>query len=189
MKSSPPAPGGTAAASRISWSYGTPGASVSRNHLSEPPALSMQPVMHHPATPVAEHIRCVRPASGALTSSAGHEACAMMTPLVPNAAATKPGRLDLVDDRLGRHLERHAEGGIPAAGHPPRVAACLDVTEPEPLPKDHPLWLHPRVLITPHVAADAELSGERAFAVLQENLRRFGAGEPLVNVVDKQAGY
>jgi phosphoglycerate dehydrogenase-like enzyme len=67
--------------------------------------------------------------------------------------------------------------------------ACLDVTEPEPLPKENALWKHPRVLITPHVAADAELSGERAFALLRENVRRFGAGEPLLNVVDKKAGY
>ena len=67
--------------------------------------------------------------------------------------------------------------------------ACLDVTEPEPLPADHPLWHMSNVLITPHVASAAELSEARAWAVLRENLRRFGAGEPLLNVVDKKAGY
>ncbi len=67
--------------------------------------------------------------------------------------------------------------------------ACLDVTDPEPLPAGHPLWSFRNVVVTPHVAGRAELSGTRAFAVLKENLRRFGAGEPLLNVVDKVAGY
>lgn len=67
--------------------------------------------------------------------------------------------------------------------------ACLDVTDPEPLPSGHALWREPRVVITPHVASDSDLTGERAVALLRENLRRFGAGEPLLNVVDKSAGY
>lgn len=69
------------------------------------------------------------------------------------------------------------------------AGACLDVTDPEPLPAGHPLWKEPRAIITPHVAADAELTDERSHALLRENLRRFGAGEPLLNVVDKKAGY
>jgi phosphoglycerate dehydrogenase-like enzyme len=44
-------------------------------------------------------------------------------------------------------------------------------------------------VITPHVASTAELTDERAWALLRENLRRFDAGEPLLNVVDKRAGY
>ena len=118
--------------------------------------------------------------------------CVPLTPETENLidaralAAMKPGAV-LVNIARGKVVDTQA---LLAALDSGRLGgACLDVTEPEPLPKDHPLWLHPRVLITPHVAADAELSGERAFAVLQENLRRFGAGEPLVNVVDKQAGY
>lgn len=67
--------------------------------------------------------------------------------------------------------------------------ACLDVTDPEPLPKDHELWSIPSVVITPHVASDAELTAERHRALLYENIRRFGAGEPLLNVVDKVTGY
>jgi phosphoglycerate dehydrogenase-like enzyme len=67
--------------------------------------------------------------------------------------------------------------------------ACLDVTDPEPLPSGHALWREQRVVITPHVASDSDLTGERAVAVLRENLRRFGAGEPLLNVVNKSAGY
>lgn len=69
------------------------------------------------------------------------------------------------------------------------AGACLDVTDPEPLPPDHPLWKLPNVVITPHVAAQAELTEERAWALSKENLRRFDAGEPLLNVVDKRAGY
>lgn len=68
-------------------------------------------------------------------------------------------------------------------------AAFLDVTDPEPLPEGHALWNRDNVLITPHVAARAELSGERRLALMLENFRRFGSGEPLLNVVDKAAGY
>lgn len=69
------------------------------------------------------------------------------------------------------------------------AGACLDVTDPEPLPADHPLWRMGNVLITPHVAADADLTRERVWTLFRENVRRFGVGEPLLNVVDKEAGY
>ena len=69
------------------------------------------------------------------------------------------------------------------------AGACLDVTDPEPLPSSSPLWEMRNVVITPHVAARAEVTEERRWALLRENLRRFAAGEPLMNVVDKQAGY
>jgi phosphoglycerate dehydrogenase-like enzyme len=69
------------------------------------------------------------------------------------------------------------------------AGAGLDVTDPEPLPADHPLWRNERVLITPHVASRAELTSERRWQMFVENARRFGAGEPLLNVVDKQLGY
>jgi phosphoglycerate dehydrogenase-like enzyme len=68
-------------------------------------------------------------------------------------------------------------------------AALLDVTDPEPLPADHPLWDRDNVFITPHIAARAELSVDRRFALIVENMSRFGAGEPLLNVVDREAGY
>jgi phosphoglycerate dehydrogenase-like enzyme len=71
------------------------------------------------------------------------------------------------------------------------IAGCgLDVFEVEPLPADHPLWTMPNVLLTPHVAVkDAENLSERRYQVLLENARRFAAGEPLRNVVDKAAMY
>ena len=68
------------------------------------------------------------------------------------------------------------------------AGAGLDVTEPEPLPPGHPLWREPNVLITPHASGHSPHSGRRMFDLLRENLRRFDAGEALLNVVDKQVG-
>jgi phosphoglycerate dehydrogenase-like enzyme len=67
--------------------------------------------------------------------------------------------------------------------------AALDVTDPEPLPKDHALWRLPNVVISPHIAAQSDHARERLFALYRENLRRFAQGEPLLSVVDKAAGY
>jgi phosphoglycerate dehydrogenase-like enzyme len=101
-------------------------------------------------------------------------------------AAMKPGSF-LVNVARGKLVDTDA---LLEALETGRLAgACLDVTDPEPLPSDHPLWLLPNVVITPHVAADAALTEARAFALVRENLRRFDAGEPLLNVVDGAAGY
>ncbi len=68
-----------------------------------------------------------------------------------------------------------------------RIRAVLDVTDPEPLPADHPLWDAPNVLITPHYAG-ATLQGERrAFELVGEQVRRYVRGEELLNAV--QHGY
>jgi phosphoglycerate dehydrogenase-like enzyme len=68
------------------------------------------------------------------------------------------------------------------------AGAGLDVTEPEPLPPGHPLWQMPNVLLTPHTSGHSPHSGKRMFELLKENLRRFAAGEPLLNVVDMKVG-
>ncbi len=65
------------------------------------------------------------------------------------------------------------------------AGAALDVFETEPLPAEHPLWDAPGMLITPHVAAAGPHLDERRFQVFLENCRRFAAGRPLMNVVDK----
>jgi glyoxylate/hydroxypyruvate reductase A len=65
--------------------------------------------------------------------------------------------------------------------------ATLDVFHQEPLPPDHPFWAHPRVTVTPHVAAATRPA--TAARVIAENLRRGEAGEPLLHVVDRRAGY
>ncbi len=71
-----------------------------------------------------------------------------------------------------------------------RVAgAGLDVTDPEPLPKGHALWKFGNVIVTPHVAGQSDLVQARRMDLLKENVRRFAAGKPLLNVVDKQKGY
>jgi phosphoglycerate dehydrogenase-like enzyme len=68
------------------------------------------------------------------------------------------------------------------------AGAGLDVTEPEPLPADHPLWQMSNVIITPHVASAGETREGQA-VLLKENLRRYAAGDALLNVVDPKRGY
>jgi phosphoglycerate dehydrogenase-like enzyme len=71
-----------------------------------------------------------------------------------------------------------------------RIAgAALDVFEAEPLPRTSPLWEIPDVIVTPHTSGLGPRLWERAMEQFAANLRRFIAGEPLENVVDKQAGY
>jgi phosphoglycerate dehydrogenase-like enzyme len=64
-----------------------------------------------------------------------------------------------------------------------RLRAALDVTEPEPLPADHPLWRIPNVLISPHVGGASSAFFPRADRLVAAQLRRFAAGEPLENVI------
>ncbi|WP_406107625.1 2-hydroxyacid dehydrogenase [Micromonospora globbae] len=64
-----------------------------------------------------------------------------------------------------------------------RISAALDVTDPEPLPADHPLWGMPNVLITPHVAGSVRGLLPRAYRLVGDQVRRFAAGEPLINSV------
>lgn len=68
-----------------------------------------------------------------------------------------------------------------------RIAAVLDVTDPEPLPSDHPLWELPNVVITPHVAGSVRGLPARAYRLAGAQLRRFLAGADLTNVVTE--GY
>jgi phosphoglycerate dehydrogenase-like enzyme len=67
--------------------------------------------------------------------------------------------------------------------------AALDVTDPEPLPDGHPLWSHPDVLVTPHVATAPEAEARHAAERLRANVERFARGEELLGVVDRDAGY
>ncbi len=69
------------------------------------------------------------------------------------------------------------------------AGAGLDVTEPEPLPPDHPLWQLPNVIITPHIAAMSDRVFGRVALLARENLRRYVAGEPMLSVVDPERGY
>lgn len=69
----------------------------------------------------------------------------------------------------------------------PDASATLDVASQEPLTIASGLWLHPRVTLTPHVAGMVKAT--RCAPVVVENIRRFGAGEGLLNLVDRSRGY
>ena len=97
----------------------------------------------------------------------------------PTAHIVNIGRGGTIDEAaLIRAL---AEGWIAGAG--------LDVFEKEPLPPDSPLWRMENVIITAHYAGATPHYNERALAIFLDNLRRYKAGEPLRNVVDKTLGY
>ncbi|XOQ43933.1 MAG: Glycerate dehydrogenase [Clostridium sp.] len=69
--------------------------------------------------------------------------------------------------------------------------AALDVTDPEPLPAEHPIWDAPNTIITPHISGgwDARENYLRVFEIICTNLSRYFHGEPLINVVDQSTGY
>jgi glyoxylate/hydroxypyruvate reductase A len=97
--------------------------------------------------------------------------------LPEGAMIINPGRGALIDDAaLITALDK---GDI---GH-----ATLDVFRQEPLPPEHPFWSHPKVTVTPHIAS--ETRPESASRVIAENIRRCEAGEPLLYLVDRRAGY
>ncbi|MBB3646643.1 glyoxylate/hydroxypyruvate reductase A [Rhizobium sp. BK619] len=85
----------------------------------------------------------------------------------------------------GPHLDQAAL--IEALDSGRLAAAMLDVTDPEPLPADHPLWQHPRVAITPHIASVTQ--PETAAHAVIENIRRHRAGKDLIGLVDRTRGY
>jgi phosphoglycerate dehydrogenase-like enzyme len=66
-----------------------------------------------------------------------------------------------------------------------RLRAALDVIDPEPLPKDHPLWALPNVLVTPHMAGDSSSTTIRCFELAGDQIRRFATGGPLINEVPR----
>jgi phosphoglycerate dehydrogenase-like enzyme len=74
-------------------------------------------------------------------------------------------------------LVRHAQQG--------RIRAALDVTDPEPLPPEHPLWRIPGVLISPHVGGDTSAFLPRARALVEQQISRWHSGEPLAHVVQR----
>lgn len=98
--------------------------------------------------------------------------------LLPEGAfIVNPGRGSLIDD-----------DALLAALDAGRVAhATLDVFRVEPLPPAHPFWAHPRVTVTPHIAAETRPAS--ASRVVAENIRRGEAGEPFLHLVDRSQGY
>lgn len=98
--------------------------------------------------------------------------------LLPEAAwIINPGRGTVLDDDA---LIAALDSG--RLGH-----AVLDVFRTEPLPPDHPFWSHPRITVTPHIAADTR--PVTAAPVVAENLRRAMSGRPILHLVDRSRGY
>ena len=92
----------------------------------------------------------------------------------------------LPDDALVVNVSRGAvvdTDALVAATASGRIRASLDVTDPEPLPPDHPLWHTPGVLISPHVGGQSSAFAPRSNKLIAAQLRRWAAGEPLANVV------
>ena len=90
---------------------------------------------------------------------------------------------------VGRGGTVVTEALIDALNNGKILGAGLDVTDPEPLPPEHPLWDAPNTIITPHVATRSDLEGEARWRVVRENLRRYVAGERMLSVVKPERGY
>jgi glyoxylate/hydroxypyruvate reductase A len=96
-----------------------------------------------------------------------------------------PHGAGLINAGRGGHL---VEADLLAALASGRIAeAVLDVFEPEPLPPDHPFWQHPRIVVTPHVAA--RTNPVTAAEAMAANLRRLAAGDIFPDRVDPELGY
>jgi D-2-hydroxyacid dehydrogenase (NADP+) len=97
----------------------------------------------------------------------------------PTSYLVNIGRGELIPEKdLVKALKK---GWIAGAG--------LDVFETEPLPEKSPLWSMDNVILTPHVSGFTAHYEERAVDLFKENLRRYLAGEPLLNLVDREEGY
>jgi len=124
----------------------------------------------------ADYVLLCTPVTPATTGIINAERLAQMK---PEAYLINVGRGPLVDEAA--LLEALKDRKI--------AGAALDVFNQEPLPSNSPFWSLDNVLITPHTAAVTERLWERHYRLIAENLRRFLAGEPLLNQVDKNRGY
>ena len=97
-------------------------------------------------------------------------------------ARMKPGAL-FVNAGRGRTVDTDALVAALQAG---RIRAALDVTDPEPLPAEHPLWQAPNTLITPHVGGNVARWQLRAYRFAGDQIRRCAAGEPLLGVSPRE---
>jgi len=124
------------------------------------------------------------------------EGCNVLICLLPLTPATTgilnrklfsalPAGAALINVGRGPHLVDADLLDALDSGHLSR--AILDVTDPEPLPAEHPFWAHPRVFLTPHVASMTQPG--TAAPILLENIRRHQRGEPLIGVIDRSRGY
>jgi phosphoglycerate dehydrogenase-like enzyme len=101
-------------------------------------------------------------------------------------AAMKPGAYFI---SVGRGASTVTDDLVAALETGAIAGAGLDVTDPEPLTEGHPLWSMPRVIISPHTGGRSDKGRDRLFLLVQENLRRYVVGEPMLSVVDIERGY
>lgn len=99
--------------------------------------------------------------------------------------AALPARASLVHVGRGKQLDEAALLAALDSGH--ISGAVIDVTEPEPLPSEHPFWSHPRIILTPHIASATQ--PETAARAVIENIRRHQAGLQPIGLVDRARGY
>ncbi|CAH1679656.1 Glyoxylate/hydroxypyruvate reductase A [Hyphomicrobiales bacterium] len=138
-------------------------------------------------------IRCLHGAAGLSILLAETDILICLLPLTPETAgildagvfAQLPAGASLVHVGRGQHLDQTALLDALDSGH--LSGAVLDVTDPEPLPADHRLWRHPKVILTPHIASKVE--AEPAARAVIENLRRHRSGLPPIGLVDRGRGY
>ena len=76
-----------------------------------------------------------------------------------------------------------------SSDHSSLSGAGLDVFEQEPLPPESELWAMENVILSPHISGGTEIYNQRATGILCENLRRYLANEPLMNLADPERGY
>ena len=124
----------------------------------------------------SDHVAVCCPLTPATVGLIGEEELRLMK---PTAYIYNIGRGRII--QAAPLLQALKEGWIGGAG--------LDVTDPEPLPPDAELWDLPNVIITGHTSGTAPHNADNFFDLLVQNFRRFLDGEPLLNIVDKEAGY
>jgi len=152
-------------------------------------------------TVVRRHPEPVAGARRTLTTAALHEALPEARLVVLALALTPETRhiigaaeLDAMHERAwlvnvsrGGHVD--TDSLVDALERKVIAGAALDVTDPEPLPDGHRLWSLPNCIITPHDAGSSGAVMALLAARVQDNVRRFGAWEPLLGIVDLEAGY
>jgi phosphoglycerate dehydrogenase-like enzyme len=155
--------------------------------------IAVDPVLTEPPPGVAELKKPTREALLDLLSRS--DAVMIACPKIPETtnligakelAAMKPGSY-LVGVTRGGIVDEDALADALRRGH--LAGAGLDVFSREPLPPESPLWGLETLIMTPHVAGASQRRPRRTYEFFRENLRRFVAGEPLVNVVDKRRGF
>ncbi len=126
--------------------------------------------------PTADHVAISLPLT---PSTTGLFDAAMLGRMKPSAHIYNVGRGPIIDTPA--LIAALRAGSIAGAG--------LDVTDPEPLPADSPLWTMENVIVTAHTSGSTPRYWDRVLGILETNIARFQTGEPLLNEVDTEAGY